>query len=244
MPPAHVQSNATGDSASASTIVQAFGSNVTAGNLIYVAVSWDHSGGGGGDEQLSSMADSLGNTYTQITNCHKYDAGNTQVATAYYAPAILGGANTVTATFLGSRAFRRLVVVEYSGLLTVGPLDASGGQVQNPGPGTGTDALTSGSVTAGNNGELVVGQIMSTGGYAGTMSAGTSFTKRAFFNNSGTSAEMAVEDRVLSLSGLVAATWTQTVNQAGIISVATFRAADQPTGAPGFAPYLHSPMGG
>src|SRR3990167_8693513 len=90
---AHVQSKSFDASGNATTIAVTFDSNVTAGNLIAVGVG--HWSG-----NTVTVADSLGNTYTQIRQVT--DDANARRLTMFYAMNIAGGANTVTATFSAS----------------------------------------------------------------------------------------------------------------------------------------------
>jgi len=66
---AWVQDETLVDDSSASTIAKAFGTNVTAGNLILVAVGYD-------SDVTPTCTDSLGNTYTAYGKL--WDATNVQ----------------------------------------------------------------------------------------------------------------------------------------------------------------------
>ena len=87
----------------------------------------------------------------------------------YYVPNIKGGANTVTVTFNQSAASPDIRVLEYSGLNTASPLDATA-----VGSGNGT-AASSGSASTTSANELIFGANTV---YTGTRSAGTGFTSR------------------------------------------------------------------
>ena len=97
-----------------------------------------------------------------------------------YAANIKAGANTVTATFNGSRAFRRLIVSEYGGVATSSPVD-----VTAKGAGTGTtaaNAITSTAATTTAGGDLIFGTTMDTSAPT-AITAGTGFTQRNSVNN-------------------------------------------------------------
>ena len=209
---AHVQtaSNVEDSGATADTIAIAFASNNTAGNHIYV---W---GGCGGAATSISVADTLGNTYTQIE--FLLDTSN-QCMAHWYAQNILGGANTVTVT-VPNKAYRRIQISERSGLATTGSLDVFTKQAQAS-PGTGTDGATSTAVTTTVANACVVGAYQDVGGTQTTITAGTNFTSR------GTVAGLvgATEDRNLAVAGSVSATFTLSVNNRAITMMAAFKEA-------------------
>ncbi len=95
-------------SGSSGTIAQTFDSNVTAGNLILVGISYDL--GVGNATTISSVADTLGNNYQLVREVRDNTQG--QGIALYYARKIVGGACTVTVTFSVASAFRRLIIAE------------------------------------------------------------------------------------------------------------------------------------
>src|SRR4029450_5414459 len=109
---AHVQSTSTTTDTSAPSIVLPFAAPTTPTNLIVVAVAW-------GSKGTLSCADTQANSYTVATT--RYDATNNQSLAICYAANIKGGPTTVTATFSGSAAYRRLAIHEYSGVATSNP---------------------------------------------------------------------------------------------------------------------------
>jgi hypothetical protein len=136
--PAYVQGvTATSNSAS-STIARAFGSAVSAGNLVIVAVAWE-------GNSAVSVSDSRGNVYAAATSA--YDAVNGQSLAILYAANAAAGATTVTANFGGTAKVKRLALHEYSGMASTSPLDVTATNIAN---GTTTsDNITSGSATTG-----------------------------------------------------------------------------------------------
>src|SRR5262249_28800355 len=133
---------------------------------------------------------SQGNTYKMAT--YGNDTRHNQALAVFYAPAIKGGADTVTATFPVSQAFRRLIIQEYAGL--AGTVDVTSTNI-----GTGS-VPTSNSATTTTGGDLIFGAFMDDSGTT-TITAGAGFTQRQF-----TSGDSASEDMVQSSAGSVAAT--------------------------------------
>ncbi|HEY5667894.1 MAG TPA: hypothetical protein VIR03_01890 [Candidatus Saccharimonadales bacterium] len=183
--------NTTG-SASASTITSTFSANVTAGNLIVVAVSWSPG------SSVYSCSDNLGNTYANVTSVN--DATNTQSLAVCYAANIVGGNATVTVTFGGSVAWRRIAMAEYHGASTT-PLDTFTANVA--GATTAPDGATSGSVTTTAPGDLVFGAFEDTGATK-IAGPGTGFAQRYWLNSTDT----IIEDHNMAAAGSVAATAT------------------------------------
>lgn len=221
MPAAFVQSKLTRQTASATTTAATFTSNVTAGNLIAVMASWD-----GGIGVLSGITDSLGNTYTAVNNVS--DGGNPNHYATWYAKNITGGACTVTVTYTSSRPITLLEVVEISGVDTTAPLDKSAIQLQAT-PGTGANAVTSGSVTTTTDGQFIFGCSIATGSFTQTYSVGTGFTS---IDNVGTSVSdraLICEYQIQTSAGAIAATATQTNNQNVVTAIMTFKAVAGPT---------------
>ena len=144
-------------------------SNVTAGNLIHVAITYDYSLG-----QSDSVTDNLSNTYTQINAVN--DTTHTQRIVSYYAKNINGGAATITLNTPNSNTFRGIVIREISGCDTASPLDGNNINWQAT-PGTGTDALVSGNDTNTVTAFMSAGSVRTSG--AGAPTAGTGFTSSA-----------------------------------------------------------------
>jgi hypothetical protein len=115
--PAYVQgATATSNTANSATVL-AFGSNVTAGNLLVIAVAWQ------GNSAVSAT-DSRGNAYSVATSA--FDATNGQSLAILYAANVATGPTTVTTTYGGaSPTVQRLEIHEYSGIATASPLDVT-----------------------------------------------------------------------------------------------------------------------
>jgi Putative Ig domain len=158
--PASTSSGSAGPLTAVST---AFGANNTAGNLIIAFVRMSTS------TQTVTVTDSLGNVYTQAAAAVQIADGS-QVH-LFYARNILGGANTVTATFSASNNHPWLAVYEYRGLSTTAPLDQTAS-----GTGSGTAASTAPTPTTTSANELVFAGFGLPASYTGTQAAGTGFT--------------------------------------------------------------------
>jgi hypothetical protein len=88
----------------------------TAGNLIIVAIAV----GNGVEQHVSTVTDTLGNTYQRATGSHIF-ASNVFSGTAveiWYAMNVTGGATTVTVTWPSGGGFSIGYVTEWSGIAT------------------------------------------------------------------------------------------------------------------------------
>jgi hypothetical protein len=112
----------------------AFGSNVTAGNLIAVTVQIAELASS--SSASVTVSDTLSNTYTLAARAPTVSADTTNVL-VFYAKNITGGACTVTATSSSSR--KVIVAYEFAGLDTTTPVED-----------TATNSGNSAAPTAGN----------------------------------------------------------------------------------------------
>lgn len=193
---AFVQQNASDDANSAATITVTL--TPTAGNLLVFAL-----GGEFLDTTSITLSDDLGvhNTFSQIDTDLVLD----QRCAWWYAANCKGGATTFTATFSGPTRFRLIYVAEYSGIATTTPF-LNGTRAASVIPGTGTDAISSGTANATSQPALVWGFSIDVEGSA-TPSAGTGFTSRTGVWSSATSFGRP-EDKRVTATGNVAATFT------------------------------------
>lgn len=211
--PAHIQSPTPVTGSSGTTLAIAYGSNVTAGNLLVCHIYANHG--------ISGVADSRSQTFTSAVNVT--DGATYSLATFYYANTT-GGADTVTVTFAGAITYASLQCSEYSGVATSSPLDKFASNSQTT-PGTGANAVTSGSVTTTTDGQLIVGWSTALTVGAGTTSAGTGFTGRT--NVFG---DTLCEDQVQTSAGGIAATFTSTSATSNFITLITTYKAPAATG--------------
>ena len=203
----------------ASSVGVTFGSNTTTGNLVACFVWWDTD-----TDTLNSITDSQSNTYTLL---HNPTTLGTARAAMGYAKNITGGTTpTVTANFSGSPGDLVIGCMEISGANTTAPLDQSAMNTQNF-PGTGTDLITSGSVTTTTDGEFIFGGTRAE--FGTTVTAGTNFTLDA----SG-AGHANIEHRTSNQpsAGSIAATFTPDANDGYITGIMTFIAADAGGGGP------------
>ena len=148
----HVQSRSV--SGSGSSISLAYNSNNTAGNFLALRLTSVPS-----SVTISNCSDTRGNTWSPVPNATGGSGGHQAIR---YAKNVLSGANTVTCTMTGSATALTLDIFEKSGVDRTSPLDQSK-LAQQVDPGTGTDAVSSGSVTTTADGELILGGTLQVG---------------------------------------------------------------------------------
>ena len=191
--PAFVQSASSFDNAAPFTVSL---TGVTTGNLIAVA-AYCHDA-----TSTISIADGT-NTYTMVPGAGV--TGPTDKAEGGYAKNVTGGNLTITVTCSDGPSAAWIIAHEISGVDTTAPLDGTGsGNYQNA-PGTGTDAITSGTYTTSVNGDYIFGAVIDRAGPDPSI-AGTGFTRREHStDNSGPTSE----DEIQSSAGSgTAATFT------------------------------------
>jgi len=204
--PAHVQSPTPATVSSGTTIALAYGSNVTAGSMLTCWIYANHG--------ISGVADSRSQTFSSAVNVTD---GATYSLANYYFLNTTGGA--VTVTFAGAVTYASLQCAEYSGVATSAALDQATSNSQTD-PGTGANAITSGSVVTTTAGQLILGWTSALVVGASTVSAGTGFTGRQ--NVSG---DTLFEDQVQGSAGSIATTFTTTSATADFITlISTFKA--------------------
>jgi len=226
--------NATADDGTGSTasVAQAFGSNVTAGNLLVVFIAaWNSSG-----DFLFQISDTQGCNWIQLFDSsaiRSFDSGIGNVS-MFFAIAKSSAACTVTVTFnnaagAGFAALPReatLQVREYSGVDQVVPFDNC--RFTTP---TGTAPSMNITVEVANS--LVVGMFAM--GSTNTPTAGTNFTNGRTDPSNGdanTHFPVFVEDRVVSPSGTVAVACSAANGGQFAILAASFRPAGTYTSKP------------
>jgi hypothetical protein len=118
---AYIQGNSTTTASATSSIATTFSSAQLSGDLNIVVVEWQQG------VTVSSITDQSGNTY-QLALGPSLDGGSGGQSIYYAAniKAAAAGANTVTVTFSASSTNGGgLRAVEYSGIVTVNPLDVA-----------------------------------------------------------------------------------------------------------------------
>ncbi len=202
---------------SGTTASLAFPSANTSGNLIVVYVVWDNPG-------TVTVSDTRGNTYTAATARQSW--GSNWSAQAFYASNILGGSNTVKATFgTAIKSFGIVYLHEYSGLATASPVDVSASAA-------GTSAsMSSGAVTTTQANDL----LFAAGASDNTVTTpGTGFTARLTgFGN-------LTEDRVVTTTGSYAGTASQN-GSTWVMQLVAFRVASTAIGPPAKLAFVQGP---
>lgn len=201
--------SATGSADASSSTIATTAANHTTGNLLVAFVVWNHA-----SNTLSSVSDTAGNTWTRITGTDALH-GTADRCEMFYAKNITGNAsNTVTATFSGGAAFRRIAVVQYSGVDTTAPLDQATKQ-------TVTDtSITSPSFTTTSADEVIIAGMGSDMGR--NVSPGTNYTLRV----DSLAVDTDVEERIVTATGSYTASFSWSGGSQGAwLSVATFKAA-------------------
>lgn len=156
--------------ASANPVV--FAGNVTAGNVIGGGVRW-----GTTTRTLNSVTQTGTATVSGITMVNNPTADATNAAAAMWY-AVVTGTGSCTITFNFSAGTNSTgYVFEASGCNTTTPFRGSAMQAQDPAPGTGTDALNSGSIGVTTTlGDFVWGFFVDTSANAATFTKGSFFT--------------------------------------------------------------------
>jgi hypothetical protein len=164
-----VQGGANYSGAAAAASISVTLSAVGSGNALCGVLGWDIAGG----VTLTSVTDDKGNTYNLESVVQ--DTGYSEQFCAFSRTNITNAPTIITVNFSGSVDFRFLLVDEFSGGSTASSDErdatAHGGQIQLA-PGTGTDAVTSGTFTTTQNGDLIWGATVDTN----TDTVGTGFT--------------------------------------------------------------------
>lgn len=199
---------------SSTTVTAAFSSNITAGSLVVVWITWGYD-----SPKPSSVTDSEGNTYVEIPNTYVSDTPMYQYTNLYYkenttCTGPCGGA-TVTATWAAGKTYRAMTIAEFSGVATTSALDQSIGQLQNS-----TTAPTSTSVSTSTNGQLVVGTT-----FDSSSSSVTITLESSSVSNTGPTDGAAMQYEIQTSSGSIASDFTFSGARNAQTAVATFRDA-------------------
>jgi hypothetical protein len=194
------------------SVVAAFPSNNTAGNLIIAFVRMSTT------SQTVAITDTLGNSYTEAVS--QPQAADGHQIHVFYAKNILGGANTVTAIFSSTNNHPWMTVYEYSGLDTANPLDQT---AKSQGSGSVVNTGPTATISVAN--ELVFAATGLPASYVGTAIAGTGYTLTQ--QDSGTS-RAANENELATALQPVTGRFTLSASTSWSAVVTTFR----PFGAP------------
>jgi hypothetical protein len=157
-----IQSKAVAGSGTGS-VSATFASSNTRGNLIVAFVRMSTTA------QTVAVKDSAGNVYTDAVSQAQTTDGHQ--AHVFYAKNVVGGANTVTATFSATNNYPWLAIYEFKGLSMTAPLDQTAHAQGNS--GIASSGMTG--MTTGAN-ELVFAAVSMPSSYTGTATAGTGYT--------------------------------------------------------------------
>jgi hypothetical protein len=141
----------------------AFPSPNTGGNLIIAFVRMSSA------SQTVRVTDTFGNAYTDaVSQVQTADGHQVHI---FYARNVVGGSNTVTATFSSTNNHPWLAIYEYSGLSTTNPLDQTAhAQGASSSPSTGATGATA------SASELIFSATGFPYSYSGTVTAGSGYT--------------------------------------------------------------------
>lgn len=154
---------------------------VSAGSTLVVICSHDTFTQPSG---ATTIADTLNGSYP----AHKEninDTVNVQRLIASVFTNSAAGSNTVTATFPGATQFRGIMVAEITGVPTSAAFDGSAAQVQAA-PGTGTDAVTSGTASSIGAGSTNANQPAVVFGFSGNFAGNAAPAKGTGFSDTPT----------------------------------------------------------
>jgi len=218
MPIALVQTKQGDGGGYTNTNVQAFGSNVTAGNLIVLSITASAT-----TNTIDSLVDSLGNTYILIDE----EDGGDRTTWLYYAKNIAGGANTITVTY-GTGQYTDSIIIarEYSGLDITTPLDVS--KSDNSTTNYVNSHSTGASTATTQADELVVVAVGSSGGSSPVFTAGSGYGNLATQSGSSSGIYAGMMDKVVSATGAQTGIFDSTGYVRSQTLLATFKQASTP----------------
>jgi len=202
----------------------AYGSNVTAGNLLVCFTRMSDPGA----DFTSVTSDAGADSWTQVTDSDQ--VGNGFQTAMYYYVADESEALTVTTTYSAVIGGRALACAEYSGL-DAAPFDTSNGNAQTN-PGTGADAVSTGATasTARDNSLAVACTAMQTA----NITEGSGFTEQ-IEDATWPSSQLQCQDKNITPTGAVTSTWTidsATADPTSVVAVFSEPAGGAPATAP------------
>jgi hypothetical protein len=205
------------NAADASGVSLSVAATVADGEMLLVWVTY-----GKGTLITASVSDGV-NEFTQIGSTI-HNTSNQQSCALFQCTSAVGGTRDITFTLASSALYRAVGYLRYTGLS--GTAQATVGQSQLT-PGTGTDGVSSGSITPVSQPAALIGITFAPISGAATLTAGTGFTDRgdfaatlAAFNNTSR-----IEDKLLTGTAATAATFTSSVNDAVITMAAVISVA-------------------
>ena len=234
--PAYLQ-QVSGHGVSVTSLALSTPNPVGAGNrLVVEAGVWSRSGA-----TASSVTDSAGNTYTEVTSFKASD--NTEMS-VWTAPVTAGGGTRPTITVTPSAAADvGLAASEYAGLSTA--TGAAAVDVVSHAVGKTTSAATVASgatAPASASGELALG-FYADSGFSATIGAGSGWTQRSNDSPNGT-IQTLTEDESAAAGATPNATMTAGANTVWLAATVVLRSGvAQPPGPPGAPPTVSAVAG-
>lgn len=204
------------DTGATSTTIAVTLTGVVAGNHLVAFLGWE-------DVSSTLTAGVSDGSAFSVGAPAVHHGADTQDGEVFYRENVGAGSHTITGTISGATGFRRLRVLEVSGLATASSLDVTGvGQAQTP-AGTGANAVSSTATGATTNAtDFVMGFSQDTSESdpaTGTVTAGTGYTI------SGSDVLLSVESKSVAATGAQTATFTQSVNNNRVTHVVPFKEA-------------------
>lgn len=194
----------------------AFPSNVTAGNMLHVAVVTFQSTAG---TTITTPTDTLGHTYV-ATSAQQNGPGDFVHLRDFYVLNCSGGANTVTLDISGAGNGEISVVIsEWSGVVTSSAISGT----PQVGSGFGAD-VSSGNTTPAENNCLLIG-CMHLGGSPITITEEAGWTLVQKYEGGSNTVTLAVEFKLQTSAVAEDADWTSSVANDWLARVAAFKPA-------------------
>lgn len=198
------------------TVAKAYGSAVTATNLLTASCTW---GVGSG---AASFSDSVNGSWTATVKSTNDATNNQSVSTSFFA-STASGTPTVTATFASADS-RGIIISEYSGVATSTPEDGTAvGDVKAAGT-----TQTSSNITVSQSGDLIYGFIVEDSTGTATITS-TDVTQHDGTGGQAPTIVNAVDigagDKTGPASGTVSVTFTFSLSKAAIVQARAFKAA-------------------
>ncbi len=219
--------SASGVGGFSASITQAYGSNVVSGSSLWIGCWYSDNVG------AASCTDSLNAVAYNVVGAAIHDTVNNLYFEQFYLDASAAGANTVTISWSGnSPNDAAIVIAEIGGTSGFDTAPSNGGQIVTS-PGTGTDAVSSGSGTPSVQPGFLIALGINAGGVtAPTPSAGTGFADNGSIWNGGGGDVARLETlRYTSLSARAATFTAPTGN--GTLTYGALAAFFKETGAGG-----------
>jgi IPT/TIG domain len=216
-----VQHSAKDNGTASTTSVAVTLNSVASGHLLTCSITYGNPGG-----TTLSVSDNLNGAWAVAGTVH-FSTGISQTTAIFYLANSKAGATTITGKPGSAGEYGAMDCQEWSGVATSSPLDQfteQDGSSANP---------SSGSVTTGANGELILGDMEN--GYS--PSAGSGFTLLNTDTTAATGSGLDTEYQIQTNAGSVAATWGLAATD-WTAQVATFKPA--PPAVQGIALVQHS----